>query len=101
MPTSPVQQFLESNPYHVQPDAIVYIDAESDDRITWREYIGFSKRLATGLRQSAAKPPRDARILIVSPNQPHYPVRSAVSRVQLYCRRKLMKMTDCLLFLYR
>ncbi|KAK9896848.1 acetyl-CoA synthetase-like protein [Cystobasidium minutum MCA 4210] len=73
-PELTVPEFLESNPYYVEPDTVVYVDSDTGDEITWQQYIDFSKRLATGLRRSSLQAPAGSRIMILSPNQPHYPM---------------------------
>ncbi|KAL8276110.1 hypothetical protein RQP46_011492 [Phenoliferia psychrophenolica] len=72
-----IDQQLDANPYHNPADRVVYIDADTDERITWGEYLAFAKGLASGIRsdlfQHAGLSYGDL-VLILSPNMPHYPM---------------------------
>ena len=71
IPELSIPEFIESNPYHNPPDRVVYIDADTDDRITWASYLASAKGLASGIRSeylSHARLIYGDLVLILSPN---------------------------------
>jgi len=49
IPVKGIYQFITSNPNGIKDDKVIFIDSETDERLTYSELKSKSKKLAAGL----------------------------------------------------